>query len=120
VVNGVAVMVDTLGKAIGPIGTSYLFALTLSRWGRSGHSAVFLGLGLLHAAFAIAASRLPAAVEGRTPGAAVVPSEDPDEEPAKPRGKQAVEAMEAGPAAGDPTSLAEEVVELKAAAGTGR
>ena len=41
VVTGVAVTVETIGKALGPILTSTMFAWCLRHWGFDGHGAVF-------------------------------------------------------------------------------
>lgn len=58
-VNGIAVTVESMFKGLAPASTGAAFAWTLQRWGRSGHSFVFLALAITCFLAALVSSCLP-------------------------------------------------------------
>ena len=63
VLTGLAVTVETVGKAIGPVGASSIFAWTLKTWGWHGHGIVFFILAGLSMFQAICVLCLPSYIE---------------------------------------------------------
>ena len=61
--NGFAVTAETIGKAIGPVASSSIFAWTLRTWGWHGHGAVFFVLAGLSIFQTICVLCLPSYVE---------------------------------------------------------
>ncbi|CAE8633892.1 unnamed protein product [Polarella glacialis] len=62
-VNGMAVTIESLAKALGPLSGACIFAFSLEQWGRAGHSLVFVILAALCLLNAAGASSLPVLVE---------------------------------------------------------
>merc|ERR1712224_664667 len=62
-VNGVGVMFESVGKAAGPLGGATGYAWTISSWGRSGHSVIFVIMMLLHIVRMLGTGYLPGTVE---------------------------------------------------------
>ncbi|CAE7361907.1 ZIFL2 [Symbiodinium sp. CCMP2456] len=63
IVSGLAVTIDTTGKAIAPIATSTLFAWSINAWGLAGHGLVFYILAGLSLVILLCTALLPASVE---------------------------------------------------------
>ncbi|CAE7246745.1 ZIFL1 [Symbiodinium sp. CCMP2592] len=61
--NGFAVTAETIGKAVGPVASSSVFAWTLRKWGWHGHSVVFFILAGLSLIQIICVRCLPSYVE---------------------------------------------------------
>ncbi|CAE7801931.1 ZIFL1 [Symbiodinium necroappetens] len=83
VVTGVAVTVETIGKALGPIVTSTMFAWCVRTWGLQGHGAVFFVLACLSVVQLICTTFLPAYVEShslRRRGHEPIAAEEPQKE----------------------------------------
>ncbi|CAE7351736.1 ZIFL1 [Symbiodinium necroappetens] len=67
IVSGLAVTIDTAGKAIAPIATSTLFAWSINAWGLAGHGLVFYILAGLSLVNLLCTALLPASVENQPP-----------------------------------------------------
>ncbi|CAE7360649.1 ZIFL2 [Symbiodinium natans] len=84
VVTGVAVTVETIGKALGPILTSTMFAWCLRHWGFDGHGAVFYVLAAFSGIQLACTLLLPSFVESpeflRRRGHELVAVEEPQKE----------------------------------------
>ena len=74
VANGLAVTFETVGKALGPVGSSSIFAWTLRTWGWHGHGIVFFILAGLSMIQIFCVLCLPGYVDSGKP-----PLEEPSE-----------------------------------------
>lgn len=64
VITGVAVTVETIGKALSPVAMSWLFAWSLQRFGKEGHDLVFVVLAALALMQLTCSLFLPSSVDG--------------------------------------------------------
>eukprot|EP00438_Fugacium_kawagutii_P018274 Skav222985 [mRNA] locus=scaffold1827:160037:161425:- [translate_table: standard] len=67
VATGIAVTSETIGKALGPVASSSIFAWTLRTWGWHGHSVVFFILAGLSMIQILGVFSLPSWVESERP-----------------------------------------------------
>lgn len=88
VITGVAVTVETIGKALSPVAMSWFFAWSLQRFGKEGHDLVFVILAALALMQLTCSLFLPSRVDGSWEA---VPTED-----ASPGGAAKVPASKIG------------------------
>jgi len=63
-INGIAVTIETLGKALGPLVAAPVFAWSIATWGRDGRFLVFSSLAAAHLIYFCGACALPPFADG--------------------------------------------------------